>query len=155
MTMNVFIPYENSSLTAHTLDNKRLNKQIIECYQMLSALRGESKAWLNHPATQMYKGFEYWLEWYAEVLKFEQLKRKGNNTNVFSLVEPERPYFIGWSDLHKAHQARLFQKSNVMYPHFEKNSNFTENNWYVVDGEVREYNDGKIKKRYKYVDSCK
>ena len=65
--MNVFIvgtPIE----TAMILDKKRLNKQIVECRQILSALNGESKAWRNHPCTVQYEGHERWLELYMECL---------------------------------------------------------------------------------------
>ena len=51
--MNVFVigsPIE----TAKCLDPRRLNKQIIECKQILKAIDGETKAWANHPATKMY-----------------------------------------------------------------------------------------------------
>lgn len=35
--------------TAEALDARRLNKQIIECRQILAAIDGTSKAWSNHP----------------------------------------------------------------------------------------------------------
>ena len=64
--MNVFIvgsPIE----TARSLDKRRLNKQIIECQQILDALEGK-KAWSNHPCTLQYKGYERWLSNYMGCL---------------------------------------------------------------------------------------
>lgn len=60
--MQVFIvgsPLE----TAKVLDKRRLNKQIIECGQILDALNG-AKAWNNHPCVLQYRGYEYWIEMY-------------------------------------------------------------------------------------------
>ena len=67
--MNVFIvgsPLE----TAKALDHRRLNKQIIECHQILKALRGETMAWANHPCTLQYKGHEMWLRCYLLTLHY-------------------------------------------------------------------------------------
>lgn len=64
--MQVFIigtPLE----TAIALDAKRLNKQIIECGQILDALNGE-KAWRNHPCVLQYNEHKKWLWLYMSVL---------------------------------------------------------------------------------------
>ena len=66
--MNVFIigtPLE----TAAILDSRRLRKQIIECKQILAALRGQTKFWRNHPCTIQYENYEAWLELYMDCLK--------------------------------------------------------------------------------------
>ena len=55
--MQVFIPNADPFWTADILDNRRRNKQIIECRQILKAIRGESKAWANHPVTRMYRDY--------------------------------------------------------------------------------------------------
>ena len=65
--MQVFIvgsPLE----TAMALDNRRLNKQIIECKQILDALNG-AKAWSNHPCVLQYRGHEDWLLHYQWCLE--------------------------------------------------------------------------------------
>lgn len=64
--MQVFIvgsPLE----TAMALDKRRLNKQIIECGQILDALKG-AKAWRNHPCVLQYRGYEKWLTAYLNAL---------------------------------------------------------------------------------------
>lgn len=64
--MNVFIigsPFE----TAQALDMRRLNKQIIECQQILDALEGK-KAWSNHPCTLQYRDHSEWLYAYMMCL---------------------------------------------------------------------------------------
>ena len=63
--MQTFLPYPDFAKSAACLDNKRLNKQIVECKQILMALSGESKGWRNHPAVLMWKGCECCLAGYA------------------------------------------------------------------------------------------
>jgi hypothetical protein len=50
--MQTFLPYKDFDQCAKTLDNKRLNKQILESYQILKVLSNQSSsgAWRNHPA---------------------------------------------------------------------------------------------------------
>ena len=57
--MQVFIigsPLE----TAMALDRRRLNKQIIECRQILNAIFGKTNAWVNHPCTLQYHKHKHW-----------------------------------------------------------------------------------------------
>ena len=58
--MQTFLPYPSKRESLDALDNKRLNKQILECYQILNILTGNSKsnAWRNHPAVLMWEGAE-------------------------------------------------------------------------------------------------
>lgn len=52
--MQVFTPYKEPILCAQVLDKKMLNKQIIECQQIIRAIEG-NKAWHNHPVVRMYR----------------------------------------------------------------------------------------------------
>ena len=54
--------------TAIALDKKRLNKQIIECQQIIKAIEGKSYAWKNHPCTIQYKNNTTWLNNYLNCL---------------------------------------------------------------------------------------
>jgi len=53
--MQTFLPYPSKRESLDALDNKRLNKQILEGYQILKVLSGASPsgAWRNHPAVLM------------------------------------------------------------------------------------------------------
>ena len=65
--MQVFIigsPLE----TAKNLDRRRLNKQIIECQQILNAIEGKTKSWSNHPCTIQYREHRNWLIHYFNTL---------------------------------------------------------------------------------------
>lgn len=66
--MQVFIigtPLE----TAKALDNLRLQKQIIECLQILDAI---NKDWIDDPCVILYKGHEEWLKFYLDCLVYYQ-----------------------------------------------------------------------------------
>ena len=53
--MQIFVPFVNTVDTAKILEQRRLNKQIIECQQVLKAIdqrkKGEKSAWMNYPVT--------------------------------------------------------------------------------------------------------
>lgn len=67
--MQVFIPYPSPIATACVLDAKRLNKQLVECAQILDAIDGKSQAWKNHPVTKMYTPHREWLDRYRICLR--------------------------------------------------------------------------------------
>ena len=66
--MQVFVPYPSPIDVAKCLDHRRLRKQIIECDQILKAIRGESEALKNHPVVKMYTHAFLWLWYYRETL---------------------------------------------------------------------------------------
>lgn len=51
--MQTFLPYYLYLNCAEVLDNKRLNKQRIECFQIYTAYQ-TGGSWANHPATRMW-----------------------------------------------------------------------------------------------------
>lgn len=126
--MNVFIigtPIE----TAKVLDKKRLNKQIIECRQILAALNGESKAWRNHPCTVQYEGHEPYLVHYMDCLKafaegdMEQANASSAYADMFfrPLFHTE-PYFDSM-------KRRLYTKDPVHYAQWS-DLGTDDVNWY-------------------------
>jgi hypothetical protein len=89
--MQTFLPLAttNYSDVAKTLDNKRLNKQALEGWQILMNLleldpSGEfrrSKGWSNHPAVKMWVGSE--LELYKYVLAMvDEWKSRGFKSTI-------------------------------------------------------------------------
>jgi len=58
--MQTFLPYKDFDKSAHVLDSKRLNKQVLEGYQILKVLNNPDPhaGWRNHPAVKMWRGFE-------------------------------------------------------------------------------------------------
>ena len=75
------------------LDNRRLNKQILEAYQILNVLSGQSEsgAWRNHPAVLMWKGAEAELYRYAMVAigvaDMRGIKTDKNLANIKALAK--------------------------------------------------------------------
>ena len=69
--MNIFLPYENDIVkSVQSLDDKRLNKQILECYQLLSNAIKEKNGgvvvgYKNHPIYVHYKGSIKFLAYYG------------------------------------------------------------------------------------------
>jgi len=133
--MQTFLPSADPSISASLLDNKRLNKQILECYQILNVLSGKSKGngWRNHPAVLMWKGYERGLWHYVQAMVYEARKRgirtENNEFNLNALKDQcwdlwgnDAPSF--WSDNNKlmrvttTHKASLFDKDPIYYAKF-------------------------------------
>lgn len=136
--MQVFIigtPLE----TAMVLDSKRLNKQIIECQQILDALHGKS-AWSNHPCVLQYRGYEDWLQLYQRTLHYYQ---RGiellNDANDESLKKTPPFHTQEYFDQMKR---RLYSKNKEHYKQWSHLGESNEN-WYFVDGEWQKYINGK------------
>lgn len=58
--MQTFLPFKDFEKSAEALDSKRLNKQILEGYQILNVLSNDDPhaGWRNHPAVKMWRGHE-------------------------------------------------------------------------------------------------
>lgn len=118
--MQTFVPYVDDALSARVLDNKRLNKQIVECAQILNALLNPAaKGWVNHPAVRMWRGYEARLVRYTEAMQAERVRRYGKPINV-ALREPppssradDPPW---WKSLvHSSHRSNLLRKDPAHY----------------------------------------
>ncbi len=73
--MQTFLPEMTFTASARALDSKRLGKQRVEVLQLLRALSGESKGWVNHPACRMWRGHERALADYGLSICVEWKKR--------------------------------------------------------------------------------
>jgi hypothetical protein len=133
--MQTFLPSANATVAASMLDSKRLNKQILECYQILNVLSGKSKGggWRNHPAVLMWKGYEKGLWKYVQAMIVEARSRgirtENNEANLNNLKDlcwdiwgDNPPSF--WNDKTKlmrvvtTHKASLFDKDPMFYARF-------------------------------------
>lgn len=88
--MQTFVPITDSfEDIAKVLDNKRLNKQALEGWQILMNLlqldpQGQhrvSKGWSNHPAVKMWKGHETALYLYIQAM-VKEWKRRGYKSTI-------------------------------------------------------------------------
>lgn len=89
--MQTFVtePSLDFSTTAKMLDNKRLNKQALEAWQiMMTNLKldpdgnyREPRGWVNHPAVRMWRGHEIYLFYYIGAMAQEWVDR-GYTTTI-------------------------------------------------------------------------
>lgn len=87
--MNIFLPYENNvKKSVETLDNLRLNKQILETKILLDFALNNSITYGKHPVTQFYKnnhkflayyGYECCREYYYRTKKWHSLTKYFND----------------------------------------------------------------------------
>ena len=124
--MQTFLPYADFGKSAACLDNKRLNKQIIECKQILMALDGKTKGWRNHPAVLMWKGHQGALFDYALCCAEEYRDRAGHPHSLHNwFLEPWNktsvvyPRWIGYEPFHSMHRAVLLDKDPEWYSQFD------------------------------------
>lgn len=119
--MQTFLPYPNFQLSAECLDNKRLGKQRVEAWQILRALRGETKGWVNHPATVMWRGHEQSLILYGLVIS-EEWRKRGFQDVMYDRFAEELtdehaplPWWYGFKPLHLSHRSNLVRKDPNYY----------------------------------------
>lgn len=79
--MNIFLPYENNIVkSVQSLDDVRLNKQAVECYQLLvNAIKEKNgepiKGYRNHPVYLFYKNNPDFLAYYCLCCCYEYSER--------------------------------------------------------------------------------
>lgn len=130
--------------TAKALDKKRLNKQILECQQILNTLEGKSTAWKNHPCVLQYGSNnldKWWLQNYLDCLiqyRSGYLRAAEHFSRIAEVYTPEfhtKEYFDQM-------KRRLYTKDPEFYWKWDDLGK-SEVNWYFVEGEWRYYLNGK------------
>jgi hypothetical protein len=134
--MQTFLPYSNFHLCAEVLDRQRLGKQRVEALQILKALKqgpitqGRVTGWYNHPAVQMWKGYEIALMEYLHAMCHEWTAKRGyedtcwvkaievgpSPTNIG--VKTKMPPWLGNTSFHLSHQSNLLRKNPEHYGQF-------------------------------------
>lgn len=134
--MQVFI-IGSPMQTAMALDALRLNKQIVECDQILAALDG-TKAWSTHPCVLQYRGYEKWLQHYRDCLSF--YKRGHHNLAKIESHFATTCHPVEWhtDEYYDQMKRRLYTKDPKYYAVWSYLGTSDEN-WYFVDGEWRKY----------------
>jgi len=136
--MQTFMPYPSRRKSAYVLDNKRLNKQITEVFQIYNCLKVKSNRWKNHPAVLMWKNYEpallmYGLGCYDEwVTRFDRGLRGGKREHksgdkiiaILEMIKKQDEYYSNppvWifnKDLNRSHQSNLVRKDPEYYRKF-------------------------------------
>lgn len=133
--MQTFLPYKDFDKSANALDSKRLNKQILEGYQILNVLMNDDPkaGWRNHPAVKMWRGYENALFTYTLAMIAEAdrrgIKTDTNKNNLITLrVATIKNWGSGmppWYDnkpimkrVTTTHKANLYRKAPEYYFEF-------------------------------------
>lgn len=105
--MQVFLPYNDLSEVAECLrkDIRRYNKQIIECGQIIAAIKGGG-AWSNHPIVWQYRDYVGFIVCYKAYME-------GN-----TIEPPQLPPFAQNHEYLDSHKRRLYQKNPDAFPEF-------------------------------------
>lgn len=138
--MQTFLPHPSKRESLDALDNKRLNKQILECYQILKVLskQSPSNAWRNHPAVLMWEGAENELWRYAmTAVKLADMRGIKTENNLANLKALAKTSVLSWGDndpawvksptvikrVNTTHQANLYRKDPIYYAHYANSVN--------------------------------
>lgn len=125
--MQTFLPYPDFAKSATTLDYRRLGKQRVEAWQILDVLLNNKKAWSNHPAVLMWKGYENSLASYGAYICVEWKNRgykdtmwpRFSNIILAKLFEPlNLPSWFGNEKFHASHRSNLLRKDVKHYSKF-------------------------------------
>ena len=122
--MQIFLPYNDFRKSLRVLDNKRLGKQRVETYQIISAITRRPKldgtpykGWLNHPCTIMWKDYVPALKLYLNYSIDEWVARGFKNTMNMESFEEDivYPHWFGDDKFHSSHRANLLKKEPDFY----------------------------------------
>lgn len=126
--------------TARCLDKRRLNKQIIEVNQIISAIEGNSKAWRNHPITIMYENSLNFLRSYKWCLVAYKENRKEDAQWFSDRCERTKPDFLKDCEWYFENMKnRLYTKNKEHYLEYFPYAVESYSNFYYVNGEWKEY----------------
>lgn len=136
--MQTFLSESTFKKCAEALDNKRLNKQLLEARQIIAIVTdpAPTAGWKNHPAVLQWYGYEAALFKYAERIKNECRSRGIKYDTNWKVIEGVyynfynnedyrllRPWW--WTDefrerINITHRARLYEKDPTYYRRYRK-----------------------------------
>ena len=122
--MQTFLPTSNFAESAKYLDYRRLGKQRVEVLQLLNSFHKPNyKGWKNHPAREMWRGYENALVMYGQAICNEWLSRGYKDTCFGKItahyngnLNSKLPSWVGREDIHLSHKSNLIRK----YPEYYK-----------------------------------
>lgn len=135
--MQTFLPFPCFTKSAKCLDRQRLGKQRVECMQIAKALVGETKGWVNHPATKMWRNnigslCKYWdailFEWKSRGYKDNTIYELDRILTQYNIEDLSPPNWLGDTMFHLSHQSNLLRKNRE---HYIKYFNVPDNMEYI------------------------
>lgn len=123
--MQTFLPMKSYRDSLESLDPARLNKQIVECSQILGAILDPSSGYQHHPAVNMWRLHEKALCTYGNVACVVRQDKRAPwfNAKIQQLGEMKGirrdsiliPPWMGDRNLHRSHRSRLMEKDPDFY----------------------------------------
>jgi len=130
--MQTFLPFRDLQRSARCLDNLRLQKQRVECKQIVLTLTTSRKAWRNHPAVAMYRtlgGLTLLREYCAAICAECDRRKIADHTKTrawfdeaFKTLPDDldenmvlRPWWFGCERLFSSHRISLLRKDPEHY----------------------------------------
>lgn len=126
-SMQTFLPYSDIEQSLEVLDNKRLGKQRVEAYQIISAITSRPKldgtpykGWLNHPCSVMWRHHVPLLKHYYNMCIDEWVLRGFKNSMKHERINEEIEYPVWWGNqlFHDSHKSNLLRKDLNHYSQF-------------------------------------
>lgn len=113
--MQTYLPLPDYEASAAILDPVRLNKQIVEAFQILTGRVPCS----SHPACLMWRGHDGWLWEYLMACCREYTRRTGKihscQLDGWQIRSHTRPAWLGQPLFHLAHRVNLLRKAPEHY----------------------------------------
>jgi len=125
--MQTFLPYSDITESMRVLDDKRLGKQRVETYQIISAITGRPKldgtpykGWINHPCSVMWRNHVPLLKMYLNASIDEWVKRGFRNTMDREDIDDPVTYPDWWGNqkFHDSHKSNLLKKDFDFYSQY-------------------------------------
>ena len=121
--MQTFMPYKSFRESAECLDMKRLGKQRVEVLQLLNSFHKPNyKGWKNHPAREMWRGYENALAYYGMIICEEWQERGYKDTcwnKINAFYDASKPIvipkWVGNEQFHLSHKSNLIRKNPDHY----------------------------------------
>lgn len=121
--MQTFLPHSLFTMCAYFLDNKRLNKQILECDTLIDLHEGrKDNQWKNHPAFKMWVGYVDALKSYRDYMLSQWLQRGKKSVRQFYGINDSKfidiPGFVYDDRVLLSHRSNLMRKFPEWYSQF-------------------------------------
>ena len=156
--MQIFLPYSDFRESLKALDNKRLGKQRVETYQIISAITQRPKldgtpykGWLNHPCTVMWRNYVPALKLYLNYPIDEWVARGFKNTMNMESFEEDivYPHWFGSKEFHSSHRANLLKKEPDFYTQYGWSEDPSDPYvWMDKEGKWYKQHSGKVGREY-------
>jgi len=110
--VQTFLPYPDFYESASVLERSRLGKQRVEVLQLMNSLHPEStsRGWHNHPARNMWRGWEDALALYGVIICEEWISRGYKDTCREKILLSRQAFSSAWQGRELEEMRRLLEE---------------------------------------------